>query len=1396
MIKKIKRQMAVILAVLFIANTNVYADSRVKNIAPTADFDAILRKKVDLVILTDYTGTKLTDLQNKLIAAKTEAAGNRVSLNYTIINSSTAAATQPTTVTNYRYARRAWVKYYREGSIFKSGGEEVDVTGWVTEYGDYESVWQDIPNPLPGFSKSLTWKCEADNHVRQTNYGRDEWTNYYFFDPNNRAATQVTISVTTYSENFTGYLTRYNIYDVSYGIETSWTKTENYQDVVKYPAVNSIDFSKLNNVSLRAGSEKYVLLISDGTDTETLTSSWGNYYAFGNLRRDNVLNFANANSAHVYAVVPGAIRSMNFSDSGYRLSYNSASYKQDLSLAQLIGSVQDGKFYSQGDTVKALNEIIGDNTRPANNKVDLIVATDHTGAKLDSDKAQLDGLKSSLAVNGYDLQYALVDGGSKTAIGTSQCMDAQLFTTQGGILIAKSNGEVWGYGTNIKNSLALGDTSVMVPYYYWQQRTWPALSEPRKSTLISHLASVAGTLDQTVFVKSDGTAWITDESCTMTQLPITNVGKVLAAGTSQFLFLKKDGTLWIRDANGNIGQVPITGIKEIGVGSGEFLVLTNSGAVYYWGSPPYLGSYYGRQSISGLFPLGSDYDTMYDTPYTSPRLVLSGVSDISVSVYTAMAIVNGTAYYIGAGKGLDNANKPNITGTWTSLGIQNAASVSNSGSFMSVLTADGSVYLNNTDNSYGQLCQGNNEDIYDYSSFYKARGLYGIKKVVLNSYGGWAFDANNRIYFWGGNFYYMSGNTSACNLLPVLYPISDYTSYVIYNNAFYTLRPDGSIYATGRINNTNTATPAALTMFDAAKDTVTVYGLDQAAVASKLTGLRPGSDRYFIYVSDGTGLRANTGYGNYFGLGNLTGAFGDTLKNSGLALCMALDPSDYLLMFDAPYINARVQDITVESFAAKTPQGGLYTNLAAVLSRIAGKYKNPFNGGASNVLYAILGEDEIDYNSVYDDFEADPVYAQQWYFDHDPTVFENNTGVAGFAGQWIASPVNVFTKVGKYVVKCRMRDNPKDDNRFDNYRLWSPESPPVTIYFHRRPIADFSYSLRVSGSNCILETVNTSYDWDHLSRTDRGIANSKWKYKLSTDTAWTAGLPTYLARSRVYQLSLEVQDLEGAWSTPAVKNVDTTNLPPVVDCDPKTYDGSGPVSVVVTADDQGENDFNHTNYAWSQSTARPASWSSSSSKVFTTTLSTDGTWYLHMEAFDNAGNSCYVYRGPYKITTLAITGVTLTGYWNHWRGQVDMFGKQLANEPHRFLSLETVKVDVQTTGGADRVVIRFSPELEAMQYTDAKGVTYDYGKDYFGYYVLFPEDSTCSLDSAIKDNHAVWEYTLPLAQSSKSWDDVRLREPYSMTVTAFKGDRSATYTVNDIDITGNVYDLTYIQPVH
>ena len=160
------------------------------------------------------------------------------------------------------------------------------------------------------------------------------------------------------------------------------------------------------------------------------------------------------------------------------------------------------------------------------------------------------------------------------------------------------------------------------------------------------------------------------------------------------------------------------------------------------------------------------------------------------------------------------------------------------------------------------------------------------------------------------------------------------------------------------------------------------------------------------------------------------------------------------------------------------------------------------------------------------------------------------------------------------------------------------------------------------------------------------------------------------------------------------------------------------------------------------------------------------------------------------VIAFGIETVSVQGYWNHWRGQTDIHGKTLANQPHRFLSYEKVKIKVKIKGVADQVSVRFDAALEAMTFTNSLGQTYRYA-DETGQNVAFPIQMKKSETEA-----QMWEieYILPLCPQTLTWENQRLRQPYTMTITGRKGSAVKQLSVHDIDMTGNVYDLLYVQP--
>lgn len=1149
-------------------------------------------------------------------------------------------------------------------------------------------------------------------------------------------------------------------YAYSYG-----TSPKTWLNPVYAPNLNALNIS-----ALRPGSERYFMWVSDGQGND-YTSGYGNYFGLSNLSTAFTGNIINANYA-----ISAAGQASTF-------DYNSGFAAQNTTLRDFVnGSLINGRYYDAGAYQTALSAIAS--SYKANNKVAISVLTDYTGAKLTTLNSQLAALKNDMGLNGIDLTYSVNPGVTTKQVASyikpgtvaNSYREDSYYDDENGtyersyieyIKPANPYGFVSqhvgsSYGTSYKIYTAIDAQGKLYawgnPYnYYGPYTPVPAVTgDTQINTPVCFNFSIT--------LKSGGTlAGVTDKFIDskvsyQTIFSLTEDGRLIVRGDP--MFKSSGGSTALTYPT---PTVLATDVKQIATGSMSVIMLKNDGTVWAYGNA--------QMGICG--PWKSEYvrtSPNVGQPAVTPspvKIELPPIKKVFAYQDTAFAAdFNGGIWYWGRSyqsvlNMTANGQSKNYNGTNSGTAIRTIpeklpnltitdiydivpGDYSDSNGFrqsaIRILKNDKTLWVYNT---YGfhQLTMEYYRGSYNYQT-----GQYNMTAIPVNNVvaigNRWWADETGTIY----NFYISSG-------------------YVIYE-----------VTAVG-----TTITPWS----------VNVQALDINNFTTSTASIND-TDKYFIWVSDGEGKNFSAALGTYFGLPNLSNSFISKLKAAYYNIVAVTQPANYNYNSELITQTATVRQMVDGSFVS-----GLYYDKGRFADAI-NDIKLQAYAKKANALnqYVIVNEDSVSYTPQYSDYESDPKNMEAWQYTHTPAYFENSQGTASFNGQWIASPIATFDKVGRYSARLRAQDNPKNNSNFMDYWLWGNASTDTDIIVHRRPIADFTFIVSPSGSNLILQTVNTSYDLDHQSGANKGITASRWKYKKVSDPSWTNGLPATVAANTVYQVSLEVQDVEGAWSNPTVKIVDTANLPPLVDAGPTSYDGSGPVNVTITANDQGENDFLHTKYAWTQSTAKPASWTTSTSKVIHTSRTTDGIWYLHMEAFDTAGNSTYVYRGPYRIVTLAITGVSISGYWNHWRGQVDLFGKQLTNEPHRFLSLETVKIDVATTGNADKMVIRFSPELEARQFTDQYGNRYDYRNDYFGHYVYFPADTTFALNSAQMNSTVHWEYTLPLAPSSVSWEDERLRGQYSMTVTVYKGADSVSYTIDDIDITGNVYDLTYIQPIH
>jgi hypothetical protein len=125
----------------------------------------------------------------------------------------------------------------------------------------------------------------------------------------------------------------------------------------------------------------------------------------------------------------------------------------------------------------------------------------------------------------------------------------------------------------------------------------------------------------------------------------------------------------------------------------------------------------------------------------------------------------------------------------------------------------------------------------------------------------------------------------------------------------------------------------------------------------------------------------------------------------------------------------------------------------------------------------------------------------------------------------------------------------------------------------------------------------------------------------------------------------------------------------------------------------------------------------------------------------------------------------IKGYISYFSGQTDSQGRTMPIMPHRFLIRERVKIIMDFSREPSRIEYVFLGETHAIN-----GIA---GKTHY-------EDSLI----------------IPIRANTLEWNGKRITPPLVLTVTSW--DRSQTpakaqATISDIDLTGSVYDITYIQ---
>lgn len=341
---------------------------------------------------------------------------------------------------------------------------------------------------------------------------------------------------------------------------------------------------------------------------------------------------------------------------------------------------------------------------------------------------------------------------------------------------------------------------------------------------------------------------------------------------------------------------------------------------------------------------------------------------------------------------------------------------------------------------------------------------------------------------------------------------------------------------------------------------------------------------------------------------------------------------------------------------------------------------------------------------------------------------------------------------------------------FTTYAISAHSSGPrgdKTYY----PEVDSSYgldNLKVSYSYTGLATnvkyTDTSYDLDHTqsiatnnvlnSLPDKGIQAEEWKWIDVTPNVigtWQNGRPSTVLKDHYYQVSLRVQDLEGAWSDPYVATIgDNIAVPPVA----RFTISNNPMT-------QGsDNAINDTSYDPNGFAITQRSWSVLDTNY--NVIKNYGTNRPDLKTLDTGNyiveemveNSVNLWSVPCYQNLTVISPLTLAATLS----------------PNPAKKGQTVTFDIKTTGYANNLSIFLPDELKPLDTINTMG--------YF----------TKAITPLVSSEDTM-TYVVPLnTPSTIDSAGNRLRTPYIFNVRADNAKGNYKIVPVELDVEGNIYD--------
>ncbi|OGO78087.1 MAG: hypothetical protein A2Y23_15510, partial [Clostridiales bacterium GWB2_37_7] len=159
-----------------------------------------------------------------------------------------------------------------------------------------------------------------------------------------------------------------------------------------------------------------------------------------------------------------------------------------------------------------------------------------------------------------------------------------------------------------------------------------------------------------------------------------------------------------------------------------------------------------------------------------------------------------------------------------------------------------------------------------------------------------------------------------------------------------------------------------------------------------------------------------------------------------------------------------------------------------------------------------------------------------------------------------------------------------------------------------------------------------------FSKVDYRWTNSTTKPTTGLTSSTSTNFNTTLTTTGIWYLHATAFLTDGQSKYAYFGSYQIDKIAPTITADLTNADGSDPVTVNVTLADTGGSGIRDVKYKWTNTTTKPTTGWTATASSFSSTQNLEGTWYLHVEVSDNAGNVTYGYLGTYKINTFKLEG--------------------------------------------------------------------------------------------------------------------------------------------------------------